>query len=180
MRGYHNDPANTAETVDGEGWLHTGDIGRLDADGYLEIVDRKKEIIISSSGQNMSPANVEGRLKAASPLIGHACCIGDRRPYNTALVVLDPDFAPDWASQHGLDGQTLEELAREPQMIAAVQQAVDAANDHLARVEQIKRFTVLPGDWPPGGDELTPTMKVKRRPIAAKYESEIEAMYAGS
>ncbi len=94
--------------------------------------------------------------------------------------MLDPDFAPQWAGQHGLEGRALEELSNEPQMIAAVQQAVDAANGHLARVEQIKKFTVLPGDWAPGGDELTPTMKLKRRPIAAKYEGEIEGMYAGS
>jgi long-subunit acyl-CoA synthetase (AMP-forming) len=180
MRGYRGDPARTAEAVDGEGWLHTGDIGRLDADGYLKIVDRKKEIIINAAGKNMSPANIEGRLKAASPLIGQACCIGDRRPYNTALIVLDPDFAPQWAVLHGLEGRKLEELSNEPRMIAAVQDAVDAANGHLARAEQIKKFTVVPGDWPPGGDELTPTMKLKRRPIAAKYEREIEAMYAGS
>ncbi len=180
MSGYRSDPARTAEAVDSEGWLHTGDIGRLDADGYLQIVDRKKEIIINAAGKNMSPANIEGRLKAASPLIGQACCIGDRRPYNTALIVLDPDFAPQWAGQHGLEGRGLEELANEPQMIAAVQEAVDAANGHLARVEQIKKFTVLPRDWPPGGDELTPTMKLKRRPIAAKYEGEIEAMYERS
>jgi long-subunit acyl-CoA synthetase (AMP-forming) len=179
MNGYRDDPAKTAEVMDGEGWLHTGDIGRLDADGYLEIIDRKKEIIINAAGKNMSPANIEGRLKAASPLIGQACCIGDRRPYNTALVVLDPDFAPQWAAQHGIGDRALEELAHEPQMLAAVQQAVDAANRHLARVEQIKKFTILPGDWPPGGDELTPTMKLKRRPIAAKYEGEIDAMYGG-
>jgi long-chain acyl-CoA synthetase len=180
MSGYHGDPEKTAEAVDAEGWLHTGDIGRLDADGYLEIIDRKKEIIINAAGKNMSPANIEGHLKAASPLIGQACCIGDGRPYNTALVVLDPDFAPQWASRRGIGDRTLEELGREPQMLAAVQHAVDAANVHLARVEQIKRFTVLPGDWPPGGDELTPTMKLKRRPITAKYQREIEAMYGGS
>jgi long-subunit acyl-CoA synthetase (AMP-forming) len=179
MSGYRNDPAKTAEVVDPEGWLHTGDVGRLDEDGYLTIVDRKKEIIINAAGMNMSPANVEGRLKTASPLIGQACCIGDRRPYNTALVVLDPDFAPQWASRLGLEGLTLAQLAREPQMVAAVQQAVDEANHHLARVEQIKKFTLLPEDWPPGGDELTPTMKLKRRPIADKYAAEIEAMYGG-
>jgi long-subunit acyl-CoA synthetase (AMP-forming) len=180
MSGYRNDPAKTAEAVDAEGWLHTGDIGSLDDDGYLEIVDRKKEIIINAAGKNMSPANIEGRLKAASPLIGQVCCIGDRRPYNTALVVLDPDFAPQWATQHGLEGLTLEELAREPKMIAAVEGAVDEANRHLARVEQLKKFTLLREDWQPGGDELTPTMKLKRRPIAAKYAAEIEAMYGGS
>ena len=104
--------------------------------------------------------------------------IGDRRPYNTALIVLDADFAPQWAAQQGLEAATLEELATEPEVIEAVQAGVDAANTHLARVEQIKKFTIVPGDWLPGGDELTPTMKLKRKPIAAKYAAEIEAMYA--
>jgi long-subunit acyl-CoA synthetase (AMP-forming) len=111
-------------------------------------------------------------------VIGQACCIGDRRPYNTALIVLDADFAPQWAAQHGLGEKTLEELAGEPAMIAAVQAGLDAANSHLARVEQIKKFIIVPGDWMPGGDELTPTMKLKRKPISAKYEAEIDAMYA--
>jgi long-chain acyl-CoA synthetase len=112
-------------------------------------------------------------------MIGQACCIGDRRPYNTALIVLDADFAPQWAKQHGLDASSLEELATEPKVIAEVQAAIDAANEQLARVEQIKKFTVVQGDWLPGGDELTPTMKLKRRPIAAKYEQAIEEMYSG-
>src|SRR5436309_4710265 len=127
----------------------------------------------------MSPANIEAAIKSSSPLIGQACTIGDRRPYNTALIVLDADFAPQWAAQHGLEGKSLEELATEPKMLEAVQAGIDAANEHLARVEQIKKFTIVPGDWAPGGDELTPTMKLKRNPIAAKYEDAIEAMYAG-
>jgi long-subunit acyl-CoA synthetase (AMP-forming) len=125
----------------------------------------------------MSPANIEAELKTASPLIGQAVTIGDRRPYNTALIVLDADFAPQWAGQQGLDGKSLEDLARETTVIEAVQAGVDAANAHLARVEQIKKFTIVPGDWAPGGDELTPTMKLKRKPIAEKYAAEIEAMY---
>ena len=127
----------------------------------------------------MSPANIEARLKTATPLIGQACCIGDRRPYNTALIVLDTDFAPMWANQHGLEGVAFEELAGEPALVAALQEGVDAANGRLARVEQIKKFTVVPGDWAPGGDELTPTMKLKRVPIGEKYAAEIEAMYEG-
>jgi long-chain acyl-CoA synthetase len=177
MLGYRNDPEKTAETIDPEGWLHSGDIGQIDEDGYLTIVDRKKEIIINAAGKNMSPANIEGALKTGSPLIGQAICIGDRRPYNTALIVLDADFSPQWATKHGIEDATLEQLASEPQVLEAVQEGVDAANTHLARVEQIKKFTILPGDWIPGGDELTPTMKLKRKPIAAKYDAEIEAMY---
>ncbi len=178
MLGYRGDPEKTAETIDPDGWLHTGDIGTLDADGYLRIVDRKKELIINAAGKNMSPANIEAAIKSVSPLIGQACAIGDRRSYNTALIVLDADFAPMWAAQHGLEGRTLEQLAGEPAVRAAVQEAVDAANSRLARVEQIKKFTIVPGDWLPGEEELTPTMKLKRKPISEKYASEIEAMYA--
>jgi long-chain acyl-CoA synthetase len=178
MTGYRNDPERTAEAIDPDGWLHTGDIGRLDGDGYLTIVDRKKELIINSAGRNMSPANIEAAIKSGSPLIGLAFCIGDRRPYNTALIVLDADFAPQWAARHGLGGDRLEALAKEPAMIEAVQAGIDQANQRLARIEQIKKFTIIPGDWPPGGDELTPTMKLKRKPTAAKYAAKIEAMYS--
>jgi len=179
MLGYRNDPVKTAETIDADGWLHTGDVGEIDEDGYLKIVDRKKELIINAAGKNMSPANIEAALKTGSPLIGQAAAIGDRRPYNTALIVLDADYAPQWAEQHGLGGKSLEELAGDEKVREAVQAGIDEANQHLARVEQIKKFTIVPGDWAPGGDELTPTMKLKRKPIATKYAGDIEAMYAG-
>jgi long-subunit acyl-CoA synthetase (AMP-forming) len=126
----------------------------------------------------MSPANIEARIKASSPLIGQAICIGDGRPYNTALIVLDADFAPQWAAQQGIEATELANLAREPKVKAAVEAAIEEANRHLSRVEQIKKLTIVPGDWLPGGDELTPTMKLKRRPIAVKYTAEIDAMYA--
>jgi long-chain acyl-CoA synthetase len=179
MIGYRNLPEQTAEALDAEGWLHTGDIATIDDDGYVTLVDRKKEIIIGAGGKNISPANVEATLKAASPLIGQACVIGDGRPYNVALVVLDSDFAPAWAAQHGLDDTSLEALAADERMRAAVEAGVAAANAKLARVEQVKRFHVVAGDWLPGGDELTPTMKLKRKPIGAKYAAEIDALYAG-
>jgi long-subunit acyl-CoA synthetase (AMP-forming) len=179
MTGYRNLPDRTAEALDPDGWLHTGDIGEFDEEGYLRIVDRKKELIISAAGKNMSPANIEATLKGASPLIGQACAIGDGRPYNTALLVLDADFAPAWAARNGREGASLEDLATDDGMRAAVQEGVDAANAKLSRVEQIKKFTIVVGDWAPGGDELTPTMKLKRKPIAEKYTSEIEAMYQG-
>ena len=179
MVGYRNQPEKTAETIDSEGWLSTGDIGELDTDGYLKIVDRKKELIINAAGKNMSPANIEANLKAASPLIGQAVAIGDRRPYNVALIVLDPDFAPTWASQNGLEGKGPEELAGEDAVREAIQAGVDKANAKMSRVEQIKRFKILPTEWAPGGDELTPTMKLKRKPIDAKYGDEIEELYAG-
>jgi long-chain acyl-CoA synthetase len=179
MTGYRNLPEKTSEALTEDGWLRTGDIGSFDEDGYLKIVDRKKELIINAAGKNMSPANIEAGIKSSSPLIGQACCIGDRRPYNTALIVLDADFAPAWAATQGIEQTSLESLAREQRMLAAVQEALDAANAKLARVEQIKRFMIVEGDWLPGGDELTPTMKLKRKPIAEKYTGAIEEMYAG-
>jgi long-chain acyl-CoA synthetase len=178
MTGYRNQPEKTAEALDGDGWLHTGDIAAFDDEGYVTIVDRKKEIIINAAGKNMSPANIESTLKGAGPIIGHVAVIGDRRPYNTALIVLDADFAPAVAAQHGIEGRSLEELAEEEAIVSAVQAAVDKGNAELARVEQIKKFTIVPGDWAPGGDELTPTLKLKRKPIHEKYTAEIEAMYA--
>ncbi|HEX6687106.1 MAG TPA: AMP-dependent synthetase/ligase [Solirubrobacterales bacterium] len=178
MPGYRNMPEKTAETIDAEGWLHTGDIGELDEDGYLRIVDRKKELIINAAGKNMSPASIESKLKAASPLIGQATAIGDGRRYNVALIVLDPDYAPVWAQGQGIEDASLEKLARHEVVKKAIDDAVDAANERMARVEQIKKFKILPAEWAPGGDELTPTMKLKRKPIEHKYAAEIEALYA--
>jgi long-chain acyl-CoA synthetase len=177
MPGYRNAPEQTAETIDPEGWLHTGDIGELDEDGYLKIVDRKKELIINAGGKNMSPANIEAKVKAAHPLIGQAIAIGDGRPYNVALITLDPDVAPAFAGQHGIEDTSFESLAGQQAVIDEVQKGVDAANESLARVEQIKKFKLLPVDWEPGGDELTPTMKLKRKPIAEKYSAEIAELY---
>ena len=165
MAGYRNRPDLTAQAIDADGWLHTGDVGRIDEEGYLWIVDRKKELIINAAGKNISPANIEAFLKSSGPLIGQACVVGDRRPYIVALLVLDPDTAA------GLD-------PADPDVVARVQEEVDAANAHLSRVEQVKRFLVVSAEWLPGGDELTPTMKLKRRPIAAKYAGEIDALYA--
>jgi long-chain acyl-CoA synthetase len=179
MLGYRNLPEKTSEAFTQDGWLRTGDIGQFDEAGYLKIVDRKKELIISAAGKNMSPANIEATLKSASPLIGQACCIGDRRHFNTALIVLDADFAPAWAAQQGIEDTSLESLATNERVRAAIQEGVDAANKKLAKVEQIKKFFIVHGDWLPGGEELTPTMKLKRKPIAEKYASQIDAMYAG-
>ena len=178
MVGYRNLPDKTAETILDDGWLATGDIGELDEDGYLKIVDRKKELIINAAGKNMSPANIEAKLKTASPLIGQVAAIGDARPYNTALIVLDSDYAPVWAKKNGKEGTSIADLASDEDVLAAVQAGVDEANERMARVEQIKKFKVLPTEWMPGGDELTPTMKLKRKPIAEKYGSEIEELYS--
>jgi long-chain acyl-CoA synthetase len=177
MPGYRNLAEKNKEAFTDDGWLRTGDIGEIDEDGYLKIVDRKKELIISAAGKNMSPANIESHIKTASPLVGQAAAIGNGRPFNTALIVLDPDFAPVWAAQNGLEGKSLEELATEQGTRDAIQAALDQANAKMARVEQIKKFRILPNQWEPGGDELTPTMKLKRKPIDEKYAEEIEALY---
>jgi long-subunit acyl-CoA synthetase (AMP-forming) len=178
MKGYRNQPEKTAETIGPDGWLATGDIGTLDEDGFLRIIDRKKELIINAAGKNMSPANIEQQLKQGSPLIGQAIAIGDMRPYNVALIVLDPDACAAFAQQHGLSDGSVGAMSSEPAVLDEVAAGVERANSHLSRVEQIKRFKVLPVDWPPAGDELTPTMKLKRKPINEKYAAEIEALYA--
>ena len=178
MSGYRNQPEMTAETIDAYGWLHSGDIGELDEAGFLRVIDRKKELIINAAGKNMSPANIEQRLKEGSPLIGQAIAIGDRRPYNVALIVLDPDASAAFAGRNGLADASPASMSAEPSVLEEVRAGVERANSHLSRVEQIKRFTVLPCDWPPAGDELTPTMKLKRKPIAEKYGDEIDALYA--
>jgi long-subunit acyl-CoA synthetase (AMP-forming) len=162
MKGYRGDPEKTAEAIDADGWLHTGDIAQIDGDGYVRIVDRKKELIINSAGKNMSPANIELKLRASSRLIAHAVCIGDRRPYNVALIALDREMCA---------GRAPDELR------SAIATAVAAANAELSRVEQVKRFAIIDTDWLPGGVELTPTMKLKRKPIQQKYASEIEQLY---
>jgi long-subunit acyl-CoA synthetase (AMP-forming) len=180
MAGYRNNPEKTKETMTADGWLMTGDIGEFDEDGYLKIVDRKKELIINAAGKNMSPANIESHLKSAGPLIGQAIAVGDQRPFNVALLTLDPDNLPAFLKQAGIDGDPtdLDSLVENEKVIEAVQKEVDAANEHMARVEQIKKFKILPTEWEPGGDELTPTMKLKRKPISEKYKDEIEALYA--
>ncbi len=175
--GYFRDPERTAEVLDADGWFSTGDIGEFDADGYLRIVDRKKALIINSSGKNMSPANIEQAIKTGEPLISQVFAHGDRRPYNVALIVLDRDGLATAATALGLDGTDLAALSRREEIQAAIAAAVERGNERLSRVEQIKRFHVLDHDWLPGGAELTPTAKLKRREIAAKYAAEIDALY---
>jgi long-subunit acyl-CoA synthetase (AMP-forming) len=177
MRGYRGEPEKTAEAIDERGWLHTGDIATIDDDGFVSIVDRKKELIINSAGKNMSPANIESQLKSSHQLIGQAVCIGDERPYNVALLVLEPEAVAVWARQHGCEDLSLVELADDERLLEEVAAAVEQANSHLARIEQIKRFRVLGEEWLPGGEELTPTMKLRRKPIARRYAREIEELY---
>jgi Long-chain acyl-CoA synthetases (AMP-forming) len=176
MVGYYRDPEKTAETIDADGWVHSGDIAELGADGQFRIVDRKKELIITSAGKNISPSNLEALAKS-SPIIGQAVAIGDGRKFISVLVVLDPQVAPLWAKAHGIPAVAMTDLADHPLVVEEVRRALTVANTHLARVEQFKRFTILSGEWTPESEELTPTLKLKRRVIHSKYQPQIEAMY---
>jgi long-chain acyl-CoA synthetase len=177
FQGYLKQPDKTAESLI-DGWLHSGDIGELDADGYLKIVDRKKELIITSGGKNISPANLEAALKTI-PLIGQAAAIGDGRKFCSAILVLDPETAAVWARSAGRTGSTPVELAGDPDVRAEVQRGVDAINQQFAQVEQIKKFVLVGEEWLPDSEMLTPTSKLKRRGVNARYAAEIESMYAG-
>ncbi|MBO0808822.1 MAG: AMP-binding protein, partial [Actinobacteria bacterium] len=176
--GYLNRPDLTAELIDADGWLHTGDIGSLDEDGFLRVVDRKKELIITAGGENISPAAVENQL-VAHPLIGQALAYGDQRPYLVALLTLDGEVAPGWAKARGIEASSLAALAADPAVQAAVAEAVEDANAHLARVQQVKRWRLLPVEWTPESEELTPTLKLKRRVVHAKYSADIDTLYDG-
>lgn len=177
MKGYRKEPAKTAEAIDADGWLHTGDILEADAQGFLRVVDRKKELIINAAGKNMSPANIENSILAACPMVGVMITIGDGRPYNTALMVFDADSVGPYAAQRGLPDASPAALAADPDVVAEIAAGVAAGNAKLSRVEQIKRFRILPTVWEPGGDEITLTMKLKRKPIMTKYAEEIEQLY---
>jgi long-subunit acyl-CoA synthetase (AMP-forming) len=176
--GYLNRPDLTEALIDADGWLRTGDIGSIDADGFLSVTDRKKELIITAGGENVAPAAVESLL-VAHPLIGQALAYGDRRQYVVALLTLDGDAAPAWARARSITADSLAELASDPQVLAEVAAGVAAANERLARVQQVKRWRLLPVEWTAETEELTPTLKLKRRIVHAKYADVIDSLYAG-
>ncbi|MEB4211987.1 long-chain fatty acid--CoA ligase [Mycobacterium sp. 94-17] len=180
MPGYRRQPEKTAEAIDAEGWLHTGDIGTIDADGFVKIVDRKKDLIVNEAGKNLSPVNIEMAIQAASPLIGQVVALGEARPYVTALLVLDPDAAAAQAAALGIPEPTAAAFAQRAEARETLTAAVREGNSKLSRVEQVKRFLIVGTPWEPGGDELTPTMKLKRKPITEKYSAEIDKLYAAT
>src|SRR3546814_318476 len=175
--GYLDDPEKTAETIDPDGTLHSGDIGTIDEEGYLTIIDRKKELIITAGGKNISPANLETALRQI-PLVGQACAIGDQRPFVSALVVLDPDVAPAWAKEQGIDFDTLADLAQDPAVLAEIDRGLEEVMAEFNHAEQVKKVRVLAEEWLPDSEELTPTSKLKRRGIHQKYADEIAALYS--
>ncbi|HUR78783.1 MAG TPA: AMP-dependent synthetase/ligase [Acidimicrobiales bacterium] len=176
FQGYFKDDEKTAEVLDGDGWLHTGDIGVIDDDGYIKIVDRKKELIITAGGKNISPANIEALLKTV-PMIGQACVIGDKRPYVTAVLTLDPDVTRQWAAAKGREG-SLVELANDPDVRNDIEHRISEVNEKLSNVERVKKFVLLGDEWLPDSEILTPTSKLKRRGVLALYGDQIEDMYA--
>ena len=177
MVGYYRDPQKTADIIDSEGWVHSGDIAQMDPDGHFRIVDRKKELIITSAGKNISPSNLEALAKS-SPIIGQAVAVGDGRNFISVLLVLDPQVAPAWAKARGIAASSIRELAEEEAVVEEIRRALTVANSHLSRVEQFKRFTILPAEWSPESEELTPTLKLKRRVIHSRYQPQIDAMYS--
>ena len=177
FRGYYKNPEATSETIR-DGWLHTGDLGRVDEDGFLHITGRKKDIIITAGGKNITPANLENGLKQ-NQYISQAVVYGDRRPYLTAIVTLDPEEIAAYAKEHNLGTSDPAEIGKNEGIRAIVQGAVDDVNAKVARVEEVKKFTILPHDLTQETGELTPTMKVKRNIVYEKYAPVFDAMYGG-
>ena len=175
--GYYKQPEATAELIDSEGWMHSGDIGEFDADGYLRITDRKKDLIITAAGKNIAPQVLENMLKY-SPWISQAVVIGDRRAYLTALLTLDQEKVTQFAEQKSIAHKDFAELTHHPDIQQLVDNAVAEVNAQLARVEQIKKWIVLERDFAQEHDEMTPTMKVRRKAIVEKYADTIESMYS--
>ncbi|MEU6713387.1 AMP-dependent synthetase/ligase [Nonomuraea sp. NPDC046802] len=176
-RGYLNRPEGSAELIDEDGWVHTGDIGTVDEDGFYRVVDRKKELIITAGGENISPAEIENHLKQHA-LIGQALAFGDNRPHPVAVLTLDAEVAPGWARARGIAFGSLAELAEHPEVLKEVTAGVEAANAKLARVQQVKRWALLGVEWTAETEELTPSLKLKRRIIHAKYADVIEGLYS--
>ncbi len=180
MRGYRHQPEKTAEAIDADGWLHSGDIGTVDAQGFVTIVDRKKELLVNEAGKNLSPTNIEMAIQATSTLIDQVVAFGDARPYVTALVVLERDAVAAQAAELGMADTSPAAFAQHREAREMLTAALLEGNAKLSHVEQIKRFLIVGTPWEPGGDELTPTMKLKRRPIAEKYSADIDKLYAAT
>ena len=176
-QGYYKNDEATAETFDVDGWLHTGDLGKIDGDGFLTIIGRKKEIIINASGKNITPAKLENLIKA-NPLISQVCVVGDGRRFISAVIAIDLDIAPVWAEKASVKYESHAQICAEPALGAEVERIAGEANEQVSRVEQAKKWVIATEDWTPETGELTPSLKLKRRVVHENYASDIEAMYA--
>jgi long-chain acyl-CoA synthetase len=176
--GYYKLPVDTAETFDTEGWLHSGDLARIDDDGFVWIVGRKKEIIITAGGKNIAPAKLETIL-GNHPLISKACMVGDGRKFLAMIIALDHEEAPAWAEANGLAYGDLATFSQLPEVEAEVERAVEEANQGVSSVEQVKKWVIVPDEWTPDSGEVTPSLKLKRKVVLEKYSDEIEGLYTG-
>jgi long-chain acyl-CoA synthetase len=176
--GYYKLPVDTTETFDAEGWLHSGDLARIDDEGFVWIVGRKKEIIITAGGKNVAPAKLETIL-GNHPLISKACMVGDGRKFLTMIIALDHEEAPAWAEANGLVFEDLATFSRLPEVGSEVERAIDEANQTVSSVEQVKKWIIVPDEWTPDSGEVTPSLKLKRKIVLEKYADEIEGLYTG-
>jgi long-chain acyl-CoA synthetase len=176
--GYYKLPVETAESFDSEGWLHSGDLARIDDDGYVWIIGRKKEIIITAGGKNIAPAKLETIL-GNHPLISKACMIGDGRKFLAMIIALDDEEAPAWAAANGLEYHDLASFSQLPEVRAEVERAVGEANQGVSPVEQVRKWIIVPDEWTPDSGEVTPSLKLKRKVVIDKYSDEIESLYVG-
>jgi len=176
MRGYWQNDAANAEVFDTEHWFKTGDLGKLDADGFLFIVGRKKEIIVTAGGKNVAPAVLEDRLRS-HPLVSQCVVVGDARPFVGALITIDQDSLKPWITANKKEGASMADLAVDPQLISVIQTAVDEANKAVSKAESIRKFRILTTDFTIAGGQLTAKLSVKRHVVAQEFASEIEALY---
>ena len=176
--GYWNNPAATADAIDGQGWFHSGDLGTIDDDGFVSITGRKKEILVTAGGKNVAPAVLEDRLKA-NWLVGQCIVVGDGKPFIGAVVTIDPESWPAWLAQNSIPANTtIAEMTQDPRLTAVVQSAVDEANKAVSHAEAIKKFSIVPVDWTEEGGQLTPSLKIKRRVIMEEHASDVSSLYA--
>ena len=177
LRGYRGLPEDTARAIGADGWFRTGDVGTLDADGYLSITDRKKDLVKTSAGKYVAPQRVEGRLTQETPLIAHAIFHGEGRNYGTALLVLSEEEVRAWAAAADVEDRSFEEVVKDERLLALLRRHVDRANEGLAPHEAVRKFAILPGDLTVASGELTPSMKVRRRVVEEKYKPLLDALY---
>jgi long-chain acyl-CoA synthetase len=176
FRGYWRNETATKEVLESDGWFHTGDIGELDAHGFVRITGRKKELIVTSSGKNVSPAHLEDGLRA-HPLIGQCVIVGDRKPFIAALITLDPEALEGWQDRNGKTAANVAETKHDPELIAAIDAAVATVNKTVSRAEGIRKYRILDVDFTEAGGQMTPTLKLKRNVVAQQFAGEIDALY---
>ncbi|MGL4443798.1 MAG: AMP-dependent synthetase/ligase, partial [Alsobacter sp.] len=175
--GYWNNPTATAEAIEPDGWFHSGDIGEIDEMGFIKITGRKKELIITAAGKNVAPAVLEDRLRA-NWLVSQCMVVGDNKPFIGALITIDPEAFPAWAKQNNKGSAGVADLTQDPDLVAAIQGAVDDANKAVSHAEAIKKFAILPADWTEEGGQITPSLKLKRAVVMQEFATEVEALYS--